>query len=131
MRRNLAYRLPLALFCGAIFWQSGYPSMIPEPLFPHDDKVMHLGAYAVMAVLAARWIRQEKPELRVSGIRILALIFTGLFGLSDEIHQTFVADRFASVTDWLADMAGALFGVWIYGRTLSGKKQGSPDFRGF
>ena len=122
MKHNLFYRLPLALFCGAIFWQSAYPSLISEPLFPCDDKVMHLGAYTLMAVLAARWIRQEKQGLRLSMIRILAFVFTALYGMSDEIHQAFVPARSASVMDWLADVAGALLGIWIYGWFLKNGK---------
>ncbi|WP_022667722.1 VanZ family protein [Desulfospira joergensenii] len=121
MKLNLFYRLPLALFCGFIFWQSGCPSLISEPLFPHDDKVMHLAAYALMALLAARWIPREKKGLPLSRIKILALLFASFYGLSDEIHQAFVPSRSASVMDWAADILGALLGVWIYGRVRSGK----------
>lgn len=120
---SLLYRLPLALFCGAIFWQSSYPSVISEPLFPCDDKVMHLVAYAMMGILAARWIRQEKQEISPLRLRILALAFTILYGMSDEIHQAFVPDRSASVMDWLADGTGALIGVWFYDWFL---KNGKP-----
>ena len=127
MKLNLCYRLPLILFCGFIFWQSSFPSVISQPLFPHDDKFMHAGAYALMAILAARWIQQERKGWSVTKVKLLAMIFTVLYGLSDEIHQAFVPARNASTLDWAADFLGALIGIWIYGRFLSPtSKKGFP-----
>ena len=48
------YRLPVIAVSVFIFWQSSYPGMISEPLLAYDDKVIHFGVYAILAILAAR-----------------------------------------------------------------------------
>lgn len=112
--RFIFYWLPLLALCAAIFWQSCFPSLLEESLFPHQDKLLHLTAYGLMAALAARALGQERPEMSRSRLFILAAGFTILFGLSDEIHQAFVPGRSASVGDWVADIFGSGIGAWIF-----------------
>ena len=114
LKLNLYYRLPLVAFCLLLFWQSSFPSLSSAPLFPHDDKLMHLGAYAFLAFLAARNIGQERPFFSRKKIGILALLFAVLYGLSDEIHQAFVPARTASVWDFAADILGGFIGAGFY-----------------
>jgi len=115
----LLYRLPVIALCLAIFWQSSYPGIISEPLFPHDDKVFHFGVYALLAILAARDLTLEKPFWSLTKIKITAILFACLFGLSDEIHQAFVSSRCASFADLLADCAGSTAGCFFYLNVLS------------
>lgn len=104
--KTIYYRLPVAAFCIAIYWQSSRPGMIPTDI-PHTDKLLHALAYALLAFLATRWLHIEnRPKSRKTAI-ILAFLFTTLYGLSDEIHQYFVPGRFASSLDFIADMTGA------------------------
>ena len=115
-RLNLIYlyRLPVIGLCLLIFWQSSYPGIISEPLFPFDDKVLHFGAYALLAFLTARDLTAEKSFWSLPKIKIIAITFSCLFGLSDEIHQAFVPSRDASAGDFLADCAGSIFGCLFY-----------------
>jgi len=116
-RRFIFYWLPLLILCAAIIWQSSFPSLQKEALFPHQDKLLHLTAYGLMAFLAARAFDRERPGAGRSKLfktRIFAMGFTILFGLSDEIHQAFVPGRFASIWDWFADVLGSGIGVWIF-----------------
>ncbi|MBU0464727.1 MAG: VanZ family protein [Proteobacteria bacterium] len=115
-RLNLIYlyRLPVIVLCLFIFWQSSYPSIISAPLFPYDDKVLHFGAWALLASLFARDLTAEKPLWPLTKIKIITIVFACLFGLSDEIHQAFVPSRSASVGDVLADCAGSIFGCFFY-----------------
>jgi len=108
------YRLPVIVLCLFIFWQSSYPGIISEPLFPFDDKVFHFAAYALLATLTARDLIAEKLFRSLTRIKIIAIFFACLFGLSDEIHQAFVASRDASAGDFLADCAGSILGCLIY-----------------
>ncbi|MDA3791687.1 MAG: VanZ family protein [Desulfobacula sp.] len=108
------YRLPVIGLCLFIFWQSSYPGIISEPLFPYDDKVLHFGAWALLAFLTARDLTAEKPFWSLTKIKIIAILFACLFGLSDEIHQAFVPSRCASAGDFLADCAGSIFGCLFY-----------------
>jgi len=41
------------------------------------------------------------------------LLFTIIYGATDEIHQYFVPNRDSDVFDWLADVVGALVGYLI------------------
>jgi len=108
------YRLPVIALCTFIFWQSSYPGIISEPLFPYDDKVLHFGAYALLAILTARVLKMEKPFWSPVKIKTIAIVFACLYGLSDEIHQAFVPSRCASISDFLADCAGSIFGCLFY-----------------
>lgn len=115
-RRLIFYWLPLALYCGAIFWQSAYPSIQgPEP-FSQFDKVQHLAAYGIMAWLFARALTREAPALSPGTIRWTAVAFACLYGLSDEFHQSFVPSRTADVWDWAADTAGAFLWALFFSR---------------
>ncbi len=108
------YRLPVIALCTFIFWQSSYPGIISQPLFPYDDKVMHFGIYALLALLVVRAVQKEKPLWSPEKIKIITILFVSAFGLSDELHQAFVPERFASALDFLADCAGAVAGCLFY-----------------
>jgi VanZ family protein len=107
-------RLPVIALCMFIFWQSSYPGIISEPLFPYDDKMLHFGAYALLAILFARALKAEKPFWSPAKIKIIVIVFACLYGLSDEIHQAFIPSRCASVYDFLADCTGSLAGCHFY-----------------
>lgn len=95
----------LAAYCVLIFVLSHRPTLPMPMLFPHQDKLHHLVAYAVMGLLAWRAF-----SWRLRGYRELALvtvIFCSFYGVTDEYHQSFIAGRDSDVVDWLADTAGA------------------------
>ena len=110
----ISYRLPVIACCLGIFWQSSYPAIISEPFFPHSDKLIHFFAYAFLALLCARDLMAEKPSWPAMKIKIISIVFASAFGLSDEMHQSFVPDRCASLFDFLADCCGSIFGCFIY-----------------
>ena len=110
----LYYRLPWFALCLFIFWQSSFDFMDSPPLFPHDDKVKHLMAYAFLAFLIARNLKKERSFLSPTKLRLLAILFASIYGLSDEIHQAFVPSRDASMPDFAADILGSFIGAWFY-----------------
>ncbi|NOX34761.1 MAG: VanZ family protein [Deltaproteobacteria bacterium] len=114
-------RLPVIALCIFIFWQSSYPGIISQPLFPYDDKVLHFGVYALLSILCVRDLIAEKPFWSPLKIKIAAVLFASLYGLSDEIHQAFVLSRCASVYDFLADVAGSMAGLAFYLNFISRK----------
>ncbi len=111
---NIGYRLPVLGFCIFIFWQSSNSGLIEAPLFPYDDKVMHFLAYGLLSILALRDLQEEKPFWSTSKIRLIAVLFSSLYGLSDEVHQSFVPERFASIGDFIADCFGSIVGGISY-----------------
>jgi VanZ family protein len=110
-------------FCVFLFWQSSYPSLPSALLFPHDDKLMHMGAYGFLAFLAARNLHREKPLFSRTKLKLLAVLFACLYGLSDEIHQAFVPARTASVWDFAADVCGSILGTCFYFDILRPQKE--------
>ncbi len=71
------------------------------------DKVLHLLAYIPLAFLFY-------ISIHTSGFRkhafIAALCFASMYGITDEIHQSFVPGRDAAIGDVIADCIGAIIG---------------------
>jgi len=86
--------------------------MLPVPdLFSMQDKLIHAAAYALMALLfwnTGRIHVTAHSQFTLEKLLLVTVIFCGLYGASDEWHQSFVAGRDASLFDWLADTLGAL-----------------------
>ena len=82
------------------------PGTVLELLF---EKGAHIGSYAVLAFLLERALALPQGGKRT------ALVLTMLYAISDEFHQSFTPGRTPSVTDGLADLAGALLGLYVPG----------------
>lgn len=99
----------LILYCSLIFWLSSKESLHTPMLFPHQDKIHHMGAYFIMGIFAWRCFNDylhTKTRIIISSV-----LFCSLYGLSDEYHQSFVIGRTADVLDWLADSVGAIIAM--------------------
>ncbi|MBR9986421.1 MAG: VanZ family protein [Desulfosarcina sp.] len=114
-RTFFIYWLPVIALGAAIFVQSSFPAPDLGLSFPLKDKVMHMVAYGLLAVLFCRACRVTWPE-RLSPMQLLAIsvLFASLYGVSDEFHQSFVAARQADAYDVLADFLGSLLGAVGY-----------------
>ena len=110
------YWLPLIAYCVFIYIQSSYPPPQKLPSFEFSDKLMHFGAYAVLGVLFYRAYHSLSSETILQWIVLLSMISASLYGVSDEIHQSFVSFRDGSFTDVIADVLGAVCGVYLYHR---------------
>lgn len=107
--KTLAWAAVLG-YMGIIFYLSAKPSVPIPALFPHQDKVFHFAEYLGLAFLAAHATGRGLFRRRFW----IALGIAAVYGLSDEIHQSFVPGRDASVADWLADTVGAWVGAYLY-----------------
>lgn len=102
-------------FLGFIYWLSDQPSL-PAPMwFAGQDKLYHAGAYFILALLA--WDNFRRHLKRPIILAAAVIVFSSLYGLSDEWHQAFVPGRSSDVFDWLADTLGASLAVMCL-RTL-------------
>ena len=109
---------PVIVYCGAIFAQSSFSTPSVVPSFFMSDKLEHIAAYAVMAILFYRaFVRQRVGASPVKNA-VFAIACTVLYGISDEVHQSFVPARSAEVFDVIADAVGALAGVLIASRFI-------------
>ena len=88
----------------------GPPSAIGRILdaIPHSDKALHLGVYALLGYLLARGLTSFGWAWGIAA----------LYGISDELHQSYVPGREADVFDWMADAVGSWLGALVATRSL-------------
>jgi VanZ family protein len=101
--------LPMLLVMGLIFVLSDQPGdALHLPQLPGIDKLAHIFIYGVLAasVIFAFTppFRRKYPQYVV----IAALLISSCYGISDELHQSYVPGRMVSGYDLLADICGAL-----------------------
>ena len=89
------------------------PLPMPEFEWLTIDKLYHFIEYAILGALVARALVKAKPAILPSRwVWHVAVVFSILYGASDEWHQTFVPGRFATLADWVADVLGSIAGVF-------------------
>ena len=126
--------LPLIIYCLVIYIQSDLPSIEHIPSFEFSDKVMHFFAYAGLGVLFYRAYQTLRIKDNLRLLILASIVSASLYGISDEIHQYFVPSRDASILDVIANILGAICGVYLYslwavsrGRITENRSQMSED----
>ena len=115
------YTAFILLYCSGIFWASAHPDPVPmEMPFPGADKIVHAVVYGGLAAAVSVGLRRSGRS-RPPRVQFWApVVFAGLYGFSDEVHQLFVPLRNFDVFDIAADLAGALLVqiplCWIWRR---------------
>ncbi len=109
----LLYWLPVLIYCYIIFNFSSRESIRLIPSVSHIDKVLHMVAYGVLGILLVRAFQKTSTYNR-KRIALLAIIFATIYGISDEIHQSFVVSRTADIYDVIFDFLGAAIAVQVY-----------------
>ena len=102
--------LPVAAWCGLIFFLSGIPNLKTE-LGLWDfilRKCAHMTEYAILYFLLHRSLRGSFPGVSVQLTSVCSLLLTIAYAASDEYHQSFVPTRGPSVIDVGIDSVGAL-----------------------
>lgn len=112
---------PVAALMGFIFIQSSGPVTPDIPSFPFQDKLLHFMAFGMLAFLCARAVKNQKPLWRTGTVHLAAILIASFYGLTDELHQTLVPERNASLWDFLADCTGSIFGSLVYVHLISQK----------
>lgn len=110
----LTHWAPVMAYALLIYVQSSGPAPEQLPAIAHLDKVLHAGGYAVLSALLFRAFGTSPLRDQVGLIASLSILFAGLYGIADELHQSFVPCRHADVADALADMAGSFLGAYLY-----------------
>lgn len=111
MKPRIATTLgPFLLALAAIYWFSSLPG-VPGAEYVWD-KLLHVVGYAGLGVLALRAFHGDLTPTPTR-MTLLAGLVVGLWGVSDEYHQSFVPGRDASVWDVVADAVGFLVAVGI------------------
>ena len=95
-----------------IFFLSSQPGTDIPPPFPHMDKVLHALAFGVLGFLVLGGIKPGERDHSHAQL-VIAIAIAGAYGVLDEIHQHYVPGRMPDVLDVLADLVGAVLGVWL------------------
>lgn len=100
----------LVLYCALIFVLSSIPGdNFPEVDFEFSDKIVHVIIYAILFALFFYYLNNQVKSVKLQTFSPeFALLFTLLYGVSDEVHQYFVPNRSCEFYDWIADAAGGL-----------------------
>jgi VanZ family protein len=111
--RKTSYALPALLTAGVIFYVSSLEKIeLPLEAVSFNDLLFHAAAYfffGLTLVLAVYpWNASLDYPLRV--YLVLGLVGV-LYGLSDEIHQSFVPNRDCTISDFLADSLGVILAL--------------------
>ncbi|MDA8240835.1 MAG: VanZ family protein [Nitrospiraceae bacterium] len=128
--RYLKYWIPVLLWMIFIFWMSTRTfseqntALIVEPILRflmssirpevtdmiHNTlrKVGHVANYFVLGFLLFRAFRGGSKELRIPRWALSSFFVLVLYAASDELHQSFVSTRTASLHDVGIDMLGGI-----------------------
>lgn len=92
-----------------IFWISSRPVIPAASGIP--DWITHGAGYAVLAVLSCRALAGGLGRPVAARTAALGALVSALYGVTDELHQSFVPGRVADAWDLLKNLAGAVFGA--------------------
>jgi len=91
-------------------------SSIPHPPQPFRNQYLpiieHIIEFSILSILLFCSI-SSTHKYKNREVFIMAFVITTLYGLSDEIHQSFVLGRTCSIEDFIFDMVGAFIGSLI------------------
>jgi VanZ family protein len=100
---------PVAVWMAVIFLASSRP--VPAAASGVPDWIPHTVEYAVLAVLACRAMAGGLHAPVGPAVAAGAVALAFLYGVSDEIHQSFVPGRSPEAADLVKDLAGAVLGA--------------------
>jgi VanZ family protein len=123
MKKLIITILPL-LYMALIWFLSSNPSdAIVNTPFSFDallKESLHLIEFAILYwLIAFAFMAHNKWSERAS---LLAAVIAILYGLTDEIHQSFVPSRSATVIDFVKDVIGVTVSYLIAKRKFFQKK---------
>lgn len=76
------------------------------------DKFQHFAAYFVLGVLLNITLMvQDKSKIFREKSHIFTFIIIFVYGIFDELHQSFIPGRFADILDLAADIIGGGLGI--------------------
>lgn len=116
MAKFIKYWLPVLIWAAVIFFLSAQPDLKSSLPGKYDfilRKLAHISEYAVLFLLVSRAFLGHSFSTKKA--LFLAFLFSVVYAISDEYHQTFIHGRVGAITDVLIDSIGifaATFWRW-------------------
>ena len=105
--------VPLIIYWIMLFTATSLPAS-NLPSVAVSDKIKHFSAFFGLSVLLSlTLLYQSKILFFKKYFLAAALVISSIYGLLDEIHQSFVPGRNSEFLDWVADSLGAAVGVFV------------------
>ena len=107
MRYKIIFILPalIGTILIFIFSNQSYPPII-DLGFQWNDKLLHLISYFAYGSTLIFFLFGSFENINFKRAIMFILFFGALFGISDELHQSFIPGRDAEVFDLIADCLG-------------------------
>jgi VanZ family protein len=98
-------------YAAFIFWLSSLSS-VPDPggTVASGDKLFHLMLYFLFGLLLYLAMRSTWLSMPASHVIMFATLTVICYGMTDELHQSFVINRDPSIWDVFADGLGGFLG---------------------
>jgi VanZ family protein len=115
MIKIVFYWLFVIVWCGFIFFLSSKPGLAVATGFLDfaTRKPAHVMVYLILFILLFNALSCTFNNFKKTNLIILSFAVTVLYGISDEIHQSFVPLREGKVLDIIFDALGAVIGSYI------------------
>jgi len=95
------------VYCIFIYYLSSKSSFPIPPPFPFFDTIVHFCLFGGLSAILATGLQLAEHDYSAGMLLMIPVGFCVVYGLSDEVHQLFVASRTFAVGDIAADTAGA------------------------
>lgn len=107
-----SYVLPFSLAV-SIFIASGSQHLATPNIYISysPDKLLHFLIFGLLATVILR--TRKLKQLRLRDL-IISIIIVSVYGIFDEIRQSFTPGRSVEIGDWVADTVGAIVAVILY-----------------
>jgi VanZ family protein len=103
---------PVLLVMALIFYASSLSDLGPPPA-GMSDKSAHAIAYAALGGSLVRALAGGRSRAMTVARILAAAALATVYGMTDELHQSFVPNRTPDVFDLVADAVGGLAGAAV------------------
>ena len=112
---------PVAIYVLLIFYASSLSDPPGVPPLPHFDKLIHFFEYGLLGFLLGRALGLMGRKGGYLALAAASLAIGAGVGMADEYYQGTIAGRDRSLADFLVDLVGLLFSLFLL-RTLAARK---------
>lgn len=84
------------------------------------DPASTIAHFCEYLLLGALFVNALRSHMSLSRALVVAIVCASAYGVTDEIHQTYVEGRYCDVFDWLTDTAGATLGAALFNLMFKG-----------
>lgn len=110
---------PFILITLIISWASSQATMSGPDVFFGVDKLYHLSAFFIYGI-CCRLFTEGIFYINHYKLKLYMAAFLGIaFGAIDELHQSFVPGRDASILDFLADVLGVFISTFVWNKIIN------------